>query len=342
MKLTVLLISDEKSEESYQKDIDYQSASLKNSLINPIDKEFQGIYGEVPFVFLQQAVDYTHENGQKLIISNFSSFSSDILSLTYLKDKGVDFEFFDFKSANIENLDTIIATLQYLSDIKGRKIKRGLEARKAQGFQLGNPNNFTDEVRLKAIASRTDNALADIHNQKATEKIVELKEQGFSYGKIANRLNELGYRTRYGKHFFAISVSRLYKRAVQLKQGHHIADDVESSERYQRLLYLDRKIELQEAGDAKKGNVAVTEVISAPSFELNMPITLNFLQSLSEPAKLYVENEADKKTGVKRVFDIASHDTKLVIDSIDQVGLYYWRLIMDGEAIQFGRFTVDK
>jgi len=99
---------------------------------------------------------------------------------------------------------------------------------------------------------------------------------------------------------------------------------------------------LQEAGDAKKGNVAVTEVISAPSFELNMPITLNFVRSLPEPAKLYVENEIDKKTGVKRVFDIASNENKLVIDSIDQIGLYYWRLIMDGEAVQFGRFTVDK
>ncbi len=341
MKLDVLYVSDEKSLETHRQHLSMQTEAIKEEVGSSFGKEYVVEYGESPTFVLQKAVDYAKSKRHKLLISNFSSFSSDLIGLRYLHDKGIDFEFFDFEAAQPENMDSIIATLQYLSTAKGAKIKRGLELRKAQGYTLGNPNNFTSEVRLKAIASRTDNALADEHNQKATSKILELKKKGFSYGKIANRLNELGYRTRYGKRFFAISVSRLYKRAVQL-EGNQVSDDEESADRFQPLLYLERKVELQAEGDAKRSSSGKgKKVKNKAAYNLGSRITLKFFDAPEEEAKLHVENAADRKAGVKREFEVAADAAKLIVKGISDVGLYYWRLVVDGEAIQFGKFTVE-
>jgi len=316
-----------------------QEEAIKEG-ISSLGKEYTVEYGESPTFALQKAVDYAKNKRHKLLISNFSSFSSDLIGLRYLHEKGVDFEFYDFEDAQPENMDAIIATLQYLSTAKGAKIKRGLEIRKSQGFTLGNPNNFTSEVRLKAIASRTDNALADEHNQKATSKILELKKKGFSYGKIANRLNELGFRTRYDKRFFAISVSRLYKRSLQL-EADQVSDNEESADRFKPLLYLDRKINLQAEGDAKRGSGKGKKVKNKTAYELGNKVTLKFFENPEKEATLFIENVADRKAGVKREFEIAANATKLAVKSIEEVGLYYWRLVVDGEAIQFGKFTIE-
>ena len=97
-----------------------------------------------------------------------------------------------------------------------RLVLEGLEKAKARGVKLGSPQNLTNKARLKSIESVKKKALDNENNKLATIKIVELKEQGYSYEQITKVLNELDYKTSQGKTFNnSTAVWRIYQRHLR-------------------------------------------------------------------------------------------------------------------------------
>jgi hypothetical protein len=85
--------------------------------------------------------------------------------------------------------------------------KAALQAKKAQGFALGNPQNLTQAARVKGARARREQSRT--HNKQAAEVAALLREKGLSLRKIAERLNALGFRTRRGEIFYVSAVARL-------------------------------------------------------------------------------------------------------------------------------------
>lgn len=78
--------------------------------------------------------------------------------------------------------------------------------------------NLTNEARKKGTQAIILNARENSNNKKATSLIVLLRKDNLSYRKIANKLNDDGFKTRRGKEFSASQVLILYDRYLNLKE----------------------------------------------------------------------------------------------------------------------------
>jgi hypothetical protein len=87
-----------------------------------------------------------------------------------------------------------------------------LQAKKAQGVKLGNPEHLTQEARDKGVAAIKAKAKANTHNRVASALIDKCKKENKTLQAIADELNQHGFKTSQGKRFNPISVSRLANR----------------------------------------------------------------------------------------------------------------------------------
>ena len=83
-----------------------------------------------------------------------------------------------------------------------------------KGKKLGNPKNLTYEAQKQGAEAMKNKALNNENNRKATALIVSLRETGKSYAKIAQQLNDNGFKTSRGYNFSASQVLILYDRYV--------------------------------------------------------------------------------------------------------------------------------
>lgn len=77
--------------------------------------------------------------------------------------------------------------------------KRGLSAKKARGFTLGKPENFTVVSRALGRAVVQRNAQEAVPNKQARRLPSLLRRDGLTLAAIAAEFNAHGYRTRWGK-----------------------------------------------------------------------------------------------------------------------------------------------
>ena len=92
------------------------------------------------------------------------------------------------------------------------RTKNALQTLKKQGKTLGTPKNLSYQAKLKGAESMKLKALNNKTNIQATAMIVQLKENGMGYEKIAVHLNNNGFQTVNGKKFTSTGVMRLFKR----------------------------------------------------------------------------------------------------------------------------------
>ncbi|WP_167852222.1 recombinase family protein [Hymenobacter elongatus] len=83
--------------------------------------------------------------------------------------------------------------------------------KRARGFTLGKPENFTHESRALGRAVVQRNAQEAVPNKQARRLATLLRRDGLTLTAIAAELNAHGYRTRRGKEFHKTTVLRLLK-----------------------------------------------------------------------------------------------------------------------------------
>ena len=163
---------------------------------------------------LKAAIAHAKDKGATLVIAKLDRLSRNAGFIFTLKDSGVDFICADMPDANTLTIGIFAVLAQHERETISQRTKAALQAKIAQGHQLGKPENLTDQARERGIEVRQSNARNSKENKQATHVIISEKERGKSFREIVNTLNELGYRTRRGKEFGVSSVHKLYLRAT--------------------------------------------------------------------------------------------------------------------------------
>ena len=147
--------------------------------------------------------------GSTLLIAKLDRLSRNASFILALRDSGVDFVCCDMPDANTLTVGLFAVLAQHERETISKRTKDALAAKKARGFQLGNPQNMTPAINRQGQDAMQRNAREHPANQQAALLADLLRAQGQTLWQIADRLNAVGYRTRRGKKFHATTVQRL-------------------------------------------------------------------------------------------------------------------------------------
>lgn len=165
---------------------------------------------------LQAALHQARVTGATLVIAKLDRLSRNAAFLLTLRDSGVKFVAADMPEANNLTVGIMALVAQEEREAISRRTKEALQAAKARGTKLGNPNGAAALLR----AGRGNNAgveavktLAQDHAEMLHPVVQHLQEQGrTSLGALAGALNEGGYRTPRGGSWHKTSVRNLLER----------------------------------------------------------------------------------------------------------------------------------
>ena len=148
-----------------------------------------------------------------LIVAKLDRLTRDVAFLCRLRDSGVDFVAADNPHATPLTVTILIAVAEEERRLASVRTKAALQAAKARGVKLGNPNGAQAfGARSRAGAVEALKAKADSFAQSLAGIVRPLLEAGLSLRKIAERLNAEGIVTAQGKAWQANSVKRLADR----------------------------------------------------------------------------------------------------------------------------------
>jgi DNA invertase Pin-like site-specific DNA recombinase len=161
---------------------------------------------------LLKAIMHCKEVDATLLIAKLDRLSRNAAFIFTLKDSNVKFKCVDMPEANSLTIGIMAVLAQEEREMISLRTKKALHELKKKGVTLGSPQNLTDKARKKGTATIKRNALRNENNRRATSVIVLLRNEKSSFQKIADKLNEDGFKTRRGCSFQPAQVWELYKR----------------------------------------------------------------------------------------------------------------------------------
>lgn len=164
---------------------------------------------------LKEALDLCRKTGANLIVAKMDRLSRNVAFTSQLLESDVEIVFCDFPQANKMMIHIISAIAQYEAELTATRTKQALEAKKRQGYKLGNPEhllNKLDEAVKKSNETNRKKARENPNNKRAVAMLEGLVKQGLSLQKMADILNEHGFITSRGYKFKPVTVGRLIKR----------------------------------------------------------------------------------------------------------------------------------
>lgn len=165
---------------------------------------------------LAKAIHLSRVTGSTLVIAKLDRLSRNACFLLTLRDSGVKFVAADMPEANDLTIGIMALVAEQEREAISKRTKEALQAAKARGIRLGNPNGATALKRaskgnvagLKAIREK-----ADKHAQNLKPVIEALRSEGIlTLGAIARELNERGMLTPRGGRWHKSSVRNLCSR----------------------------------------------------------------------------------------------------------------------------------
>ncbi|MCB9980180.1 MAG: recombinase family protein [Rhodospirillales bacterium] len=95
------------------------------------------------------------------------------------------------------------------------RTKAALQAAKARGVKLGNPN----AAAAAPLAHKANQEQAERFAATASPLIERLREQGLSYSAIAQELNDRRFPTARGRSWYPATVRNVLNRSGQGQKG---------------------------------------------------------------------------------------------------------------------------
>lgn len=161
---------------------------------------------------LQKAIEKCKNEGAMLLIAKLDRLSRNAGFIFLLKDSQVNFKCCDMPEANSLTIGIMAVLAQEERELISKRTIAALEELRSKGKKLGSPQNLTREAQKQGAEAMRQKALNNENNRKATALIVSLRETGKSYAKIAQQLNDNGFKTSRGYTFSASQVMILYDR----------------------------------------------------------------------------------------------------------------------------------
>ncbi|NID13461.1 recombinase family protein [Fibrivirga algicola] len=157
---------------------------------------------------LEAAIASAKQQGARLLIAKLDRLSRNVSFIFSLRNSEVDFVACDIPDANTLTVGIMAVLAQHERELIGERTRAALAAKKAQGHKLGTPN-LTPAISELGRQIHQQNARSHPANLQAAELIRLYRNEGLTYDAIATRLNRMGFRTRRGKEFLAMTVQRL-------------------------------------------------------------------------------------------------------------------------------------
>jgi len=140
-----------------------------------------------------------------LVIPRFRAIQKSAAFVDRLRDTGVDFVALDMPAATPMTIASLAARAAQQRQELSNHIKSSLQAAKARGTLLGNPDLAL--VRPKAVQAARE-AAQEIR-QVLRDDVVRLRNEGRSLRAIADKLNGDGIPSARGKQWHASAVRRI-------------------------------------------------------------------------------------------------------------------------------------
>ena len=164
---------------------------------------------------LKEALSLCRKTGATLIVAKLDRLARSVSFLSNLLESDVDIVFCDFPQANKMVLHILSAISQYEAELIATRTKSALQAKKARGFKLGNPEHLMDKHEQAILnSSRTCKEKADNNpnNKRAVAILRTLIKEEHTLQEMANILNQEGFVTSQGCCFSKSTVYKLIKR----------------------------------------------------------------------------------------------------------------------------------
>ena len=165
-------------------------------------------------VEIHKAIQQAKNENAVLIIAKLDRLARNVNFVTSLMDAGIEFLAVDMPSANNFTIHIFSALAEQEAMLISSRTKLALGELRKKGVKLGNPKNLTDDARNKGVQKVKENAINNDQNRQAQSVISSCKEKGMSYRQIAEYLNQLNFKTRYGNQFMAPTVHQLHRRTL--------------------------------------------------------------------------------------------------------------------------------
>lgn len=165
---------------------------------------------------LARAVHLAKVTGATLVIAKLDRLSRNAAFLLTLRDAGVKFIAADMSDANELTVGIMALVAQQEREAISKRTREALQAARARGQRLGNPNGAAalgraqkgNEASLRAIRAN-----ADSHAVNLKPVLDSLAAEGVtSLGRVAAALNERGMLTPRGGQWHKTSVRNLLAR----------------------------------------------------------------------------------------------------------------------------------
>lgn len=163
---------------------------------------------------IYKAINFAKKNNAVLVIAKIDRLARNVYFVSSLMETGVEFVACDLPQATNFTIHLYAALAEMEAKLISERTKNALAEKRKRGFKLGTPENLTKEAKKKGLQAIRQKAINNKANIQATALIVEYREKGLSFDKIAKKLNDLNFGTANGKQHNSTSVLRLFKRHV--------------------------------------------------------------------------------------------------------------------------------
>jgi len=165
---------------------------------------------------LLKALHHAKVTGSVLVIAKLDRLSRNAAFLITLQDSGVRFVAADMPEANNFTVGIMALVAQQEREAISKRTKEALQAAKARGKKLGNPNGAAALLRAgkgNAAGVEAVKAQALAHAAMVGKEVARLQSEGItSLGGIAAALNAMGAETPRGGAWHKTSVRNLLGR----------------------------------------------------------------------------------------------------------------------------------
>ena len=164
---------------------------------------------------LKEALSQCRKEGAILIVAKLDRLARSVSFLSSLLESDVEIVFCDFPQANKMVLHIISAISQYEAELTAARTKAALQAKKARGFRLGNPEHLLDkheEAIQNSIKTCKAKADSNPNNKRAIALLRILVKEEHTYQEMAEILNREGFVSSHGCSFTKSTVYKLIKR----------------------------------------------------------------------------------------------------------------------------------
>lgn len=164
---------------------------------------------------LKEALVLCKTAGATLIVAKLDRLARNVSFLTSLLDSGNDIVFCDFPNCNKMVIAILGAIAQYEAELTASRTKAALQAKKARGEKLGNPEHLMDKHKqavAKSNKTNSDKAKKNPNNMRAVAFLKVMISQGKNVQEMTDILNNEGFVTAQGCRFVPATVRRLIKR----------------------------------------------------------------------------------------------------------------------------------